>query len=133
MNIYIAAHNQAEAKLVAVVLTIHGHVITSRWLDKPFRPTRSYFFREREGIAQMDFDDVVACDALVLLCPPGRRRSPGGKFVEAGIALGLGRRVYVMGPRENMLLWHPRIIQVPHCRALVSHLADNPSSWFHHP
>jgi hypothetical protein len=51
--------------------------------------------------------DVMSCDVLVLIAGPDRYS--GGKFVEAGIAIGAGKRVIVMGRRENMLLWNPDI------------------------
>jgi len=50
------------------------------------------------------------CDALVLVA--GKEKYSGGKFVEAGIAIGLGKRVVVLGRRENMLLWHPLVTSV---------------------
>jgi hypothetical protein len=56
-------------------------------------------------IATEDVIDVINCDSLVLVSGPDKYL--GGKFVEAGIAIGLGKRVIIIGRRENMLLWHP--------------------------
>jgi len=53
---------------------------------------------------------VLAADALILLAGPDKYS--GGKFVEAGIAIGAGKRVIVIGRRENMLLWHPQVDRV---------------------
>ena len=47
-------------------------------------------------------------DGLVLLACEGS--CPGGKFVETGIALGTYSPVWVIGRRENMLMWHPWIV-----------------------
>ena len=107
MKLYIAGHNQIEAITAAKMLGREGHSITSRWLWAPFNPTEKYAPEKREEIATMDADDVTEADALVLLSCEAR--VPGGKFVEAGIALGQGKEVFVIGRRENMLLWHPRV------------------------
>jgi nucleoside 2-deoxyribosyltransferase len=107
MNIYVASHSRALALDVAYVLRRDGHKITSRWHHKPFHPTSHHTPAECEAIAQEDYDDIVAADALVLIAGPDKYS--GGKFVEAGIAIGLGKRVTVIGRRENMLLWLPGI------------------------
>ena len=109
MKLYIAGHNQEDANKVADALITAGHEITSSWLSKPFNRTSEYSDAEREKIALEDFNDVAAADALVLLASP--KRVPGGKFVEVGIALGQGKPVFVLGHRENMLMWHPNAQQ----------------------
>jgi nucleoside 2-deoxyribosyltransferase len=37
---------------------------------------------------------------------------PGGKFVEVGVALALGKRVIVIGRRENLYSYHPLVTQI---------------------
>lgn len=117
MKVYVASHCILEGQRVASVLSEAGHVVSSRWLNSEFKPTEQYVEPERSVIAQEDFDDVAASDALVLVAGPDRY--PGGKFVETGIALGMGKRVVVIGRRENMLIWLPAIRQVgdPHAAA----------------
>jgi nucleoside 2-deoxyribosyltransferase len=105
MKLYIAAANQEDARGVAAMCRAAGHTITSQWLDEVFKPTADYTESERKDIAIVDANDVSAADALVLLASP--KRIPGGKFVEAGIALGESKPVFILGHRENMLLWHP--------------------------
>lgn len=107
MKIYIACHDQRMAQAAATQLSGSGYFITSRWLSASFDKTESYTEKERAEIAKMDADDVLASEALVLIAGPDKYS--GGKFVEAGIALGVGIRVYVIGRRENMLLWHPEV------------------------
>ena len=107
MRVYVASHDRWAACHVADILRHQGHIVTSRWHGKEFLPTLSHTEAERAEIAQEDFDDVSASDALVLIAGPDRYS--GGKFVEAGIALGQGKRVVVIGHRENMLLWLPTI------------------------
>jgi hypothetical protein len=107
MRIYIAAHDKDRALLCATYLRDRGHMIISDWFHLPFLPTDQYSERDRANIATLDVDQVAFSEALVLLDSPDR--VPGGKFVEAGVALGLRKLVYVVGRRENMLMWHPAI------------------------
>jgi nucleoside 2-deoxyribosyltransferase len=95
-------------------LELADHEIVSRWVNMPFNPTESHTVDERKAIAKMDADDVAACDCLILLSGPAKYS--GGKFVESGIALALGKRVVVVGARENMLLWHPAVEQIDDVR-----------------
>ena len=109
MKLYIASHSQEEARKIASICSQAGHEITSRWLQEDFSKTSQYTDDDKCLIADNDYDDVTKADALVLLFTP--YRVPGGKFVEAGIALGQLKMVYVIGARENMLLWHTRVKQ----------------------
>lgn len=110
MKIYIAGHDRKTAMLIANQLIENGHTITSRWLLQPFKRTKEYSRDERGIIASMDVDDVVSADALLLIASKGM--VPGGKFVEAGVALGHCMPVYLVGRVENMLLWHPLVEQI---------------------
>jgi hypothetical protein len=107
MRIYLASHDQELAQQAADYLELADHEIVSRWVRKPFNITESYTLEERRDIAVMDAFDVSCCDHLVLIAGP--EKYSGGKFVEAGIAMGMGKPVTVVGRRENMLLWHPSI------------------------
>lgn len=107
MKIYVASHDRWAACHVAEILRSKGHVIVSRWHNKEFLPTTEHNEAERREIALEDFEDVTVSDALVLVSGPDKYS--GGKFVEAGIALGQGKRVIVIGRRENMLLWLPSV------------------------
>jgi hypothetical protein len=72
----------------------------------------------------MDEEDVRrATDGVVLISERKGRYIPGGKHVEVGIALGLGLPVYVLGSRENILYWHPRVQVFRSTRELLAHLA----------
>jgi nucleoside 2-deoxyribosyltransferase len=109
MNIYIAAHCQDEARKVASHLITAGHVINSSWLVDEYKPTAEHTEAERASIAANDVMEVMQSDCVVLLASP--YRVPGGKFVEVGVALGLCKPVYVLGHRENMIMWHPLVSQ----------------------
>lgn len=109
-KVYIASHSKDLAIEARDVLVSKGCEVISTWLDGEFKRTAEYTEAERRDIAARDAAEVYRADMLVLIA--GDQYFAGGKFVEAGIALGLGRRVVVVGRRENMLLWHPVVEQV---------------------
>jgi nucleoside 2-deoxyribosyltransferase len=106
MKVYIAAHCRWAACHVADVLK-KDHEISSTWHQFEFNKTESHDESTRAKLATIDRNEIAESDALVLVSGPDRY--PGGKFVEAGIAIGLGKRVIVIGRRENMLLLLPGI------------------------
>lgn len=108
MKIYVAGDNQREARIVANLFCEAGHIVVSRWLDVEFKQTVLHSEEERASIAIMDVEDIGTADILVMLA--STHLVPGGKFVEVGIAMGQGKQVVVLGHRENMLLWHPRVL-----------------------
>lgn len=62
----------------------------------------------RQKFAQDDFRDVLMCDMLISFTEPPRSeggRSRGGRHIETGIALGMMKRVWVVGYRENIFHW----------------------------
>jgi nucleoside 2-deoxyribosyltransferase len=95
LKVYIAAkfEQQAEVCDKATELEHLGMEVTSRW-------------RFEDGTiplaacAQMDLDDVKDADVLLLLTSGGK--SGGGKHVETGYAIALGKRVIMVGPKENV-------------------------------
>lgn len=112
MKLYVAGSDVMWARQVATELKGQGFAITSTWHDHSIMPTKFYPEHERTRIAQMDAEQIGRADALVLL-ETVSGYCPGGKFVEAGIALGQGKKVLVLGQRENMLLWHPSVAHFP--------------------
>ena len=121
MVFYIAAHSQEDAKKVAKLCIDAGHTVNSRWILEDFSRTSSYTDVDKTNIAHIDYDDVVAADALILLSSPFS--IPGGKFVEVGIALASHMPVYLLGHRENMLMWHISVQQFDSAENLLKYLA----------
>lgn len=114
-NVYLAARyaRRAELRAYAKELEAAGAAITCRWLfaeassllDKQLAP-------EKRGgqVAAIDFEDVQRADICLAFTesgdgPVGR----GGRHTELGIALALGRRVVVIGPREHVFHCLPQI------------------------
>ena len=64
----------------------------------------------RARFAGEDIADVMAAETVVAFTEEPRTcNSRGGRHVELGIALGAGKRVIVIGPRENVFCWLPGI------------------------
>ena len=58
----------------------------------------------------MDFEDVRHADVCVAFTEaPDEAQGRGGRHAELGIALGLGHRVIVIGPREHVFHCLPQI------------------------
>ncbi len=113
MKLFIASHSQIAAKKLRDILIEVGHEVTSRWIteDTNFHNgVDAYTDEERTRISVIDEEDVrKAEDGLILIAEQEGRCVPGGKHVETGIALGLGRPIYVIGRKENIFHWHPKV------------------------
>jgi hypothetical protein len=99
MKLYLAARYDRIAEMadVAAKLEDEGHVVTSRWIrgfGKPDADTALY-----------DLTDVVVADGLVLFTEDPTATVPfaarGGRHVEFGYALRAGKKLFIVGPREN--------------------------------
>lgn len=102
MKIYLSARYARREELCAYreQLIAAGHECTARWLDG-----------EGDDLgenAAIDVEDVLRADTLVNFTDEPAEYSPhpwasrGGRHVEAGIALGAGIPVVIVGPRENI-------------------------------
>lgn len=81
---------------------VHNSEVTSRWVSdgkwaEEFSPNMLNDSPQVcISIAEGDLDDIVEADVLVLFTGAGR----GGRHVEFGYALALGKRLVVIGTRE---------------------------------
>lgn len=117
MKIYIAARfsRRPEANQLGHRLRALGHRIVCRWI-KPdcdhVLPTGLSPQAEdsaRERFALEDCEDVRACDWMISLTEEPRNDSRGGRHVEFGYGLALGKRMTVIGPRETVFHHLPRV------------------------
>ena len=103
-----------------------GLRVTSRWLDGPsFIPATASAHEagaavRLAAIAHQDLEDIQACDVIVVFnpeeaCNVGR----GGRHVETGYALALGKKVIVVGARGNVFHWLQEVTVVEGWRQLV--------------
>ena len=102
-KVYIACHSKEVASIWQTVLQGKGFKVVSSWHNKEFLPTVEHTVEERFEIAQEDLHEIEECDTLLLVSGAGKYS--GGKFIEAGIAYGLGKEVFYVGERENMLCY----------------------------
>ena len=126
MIIYLASRYDrlVEMNGYADRLRQAGHVISSRWLDgtHQLHPGIEHlstggFTEDSDGVPMAalpfgkdDVADIKASDTLVFFAErPESHSKRGGRHVEFGIALALGKRIMVVGPRENIFHCLPQI------------------------
>ena len=125
MKVYLASRysQKEDTKVVARHLRKLGFKITSQWLKEPHAPNTTLDMCSGEDLsfyAVQDFDDIKRADVFVLfsvdpLIPTVR----GGRHVETGIALALGKPVYIVGPKENIFAYLPGVQQFNYISDLI--------------
>ena len=109
MRIYIAARYDRRFEMLGVATSLvrAGHEVTSRWIEGG-----------RGGDPELmaaleDVGDLAHADCLVTFTEEPQRwvawAARGGRHVEFGIALACGKRLCVVGPRENVFHHLPSI------------------------
>lgn len=117
MKIYLAARYSRRDELAGYARELRelGHEVTSRWLAGNHQISDAGLSEEgsreeRERFATEDFNDLMAADAVISFTePPRSNHSRGGRHVEFGIALGLGKFVFVVEHRENVFHCLPHV------------------------
>lgn len=121
MQVYLGARysRHPEMQHYARDLATHGHRCVARWLlgGHDFRATEmGYVSSDAEDLqavwAQEDWTDLMAADVAVFFTEaPGevQGRGRGGRHVELGAAIATGKRVCVVGYRENVFCWLPQV------------------------
>ena len=98
MDVYIAAPYQLrdEAQVLMFLLADEGIGCTARWLTEgPETDT--------DEAARTDLQDVARCDALIAINPERFKNSgTGGRHVEFGYALALGKPLLLFGCVSNV-------------------------------
>lgn len=109
MLIYIAAafQRQEEMRRIRQELRLMGHAVTSRWLDQESATPYGWGQAEIQAgelavqeQARQDMLDIGAAQAVFSFTDGDLAR--GGRHVEFGIAIALGKRLWVIGPREHL-------------------------------
>ena len=96
-----------------------GHEVTSRWLDTNWTETNDKGSSAappeyREKYALIDLEDVREADVLIAFAADPYRKSGnnrGGRHVELGIAIGLGKLVVLVGQPENIFHYLPGVVR----------------------
>ena len=121
-NVYLAARysRHAEMRGVRDVLAPLGYKVTSRWIDQHGGDLLESIVAEKlnadpgacDHYAFADVDDLMAAD-IVISFTSADGGGKGGRHVEFGMAVALGKRLVIVGPRENVfhtlpeIEWHP--------------------------
>lgn len=116
MKIYLCSRysRRDEMRTVRAELERYGHTITSRWLNTIWEEqdeagSAAAPPEYRQEYAVKDMEDVCACDCLITFTEQPRSGGRGGRHVEYGAALALGKRLVVVGFRENLFHEHPQV------------------------
>lgn len=112
MKIYLAARysRHPEMREHREWLEELGHKVTSRWIDchtdvvGDFTSSFTQEFLNAQPklsapLGQHDLDDLDEADSVISFTGGGLK---GGRHVELGYALARGKRLLVVGPRENV-------------------------------
>lgn len=132
MKFYIAARfsRRPECNALAHELQALGHTITSRWVKpdsdhvKATGLSQQAADAERRRFATEDVQDVLCCDAMVSLMETPRNNSRGGRHVEFGMALGLEKELYIIGPRETVFHHLPTVMHFETVNDFVAYMAS---------
>jgi len=127
LRIYLASafSRQAEIKKVAVELESMGVDITSRWLDQPTTDNRASesFLRD---MAWRDLADLRRAEIFVRFSDPeyfgsdpcDSKLLSGARFWETGFAFANGKRIIVVGGRQNVFDRLDRVLHLADADAL---------------
>lgn len=99
-SVYLSARFERRAELngYRVDLEAAGVAVTSRWLTEPTPELTDEVWR---NLATKDVEDIRRAEGLVLFTEPGTPGG-GGRHVEFGVALGLQKRMIIVGEPENL-------------------------------
>lgn len=135
-RVYLSARFEDGAVLRTVRddLVRAGCRVTSRWLDTESSTPATALAHEADAatrlaaIACQDIEDIRAADVVVVFNPrEAGEVGRGGRHVETGYALALGKVVVIVGVRTNVFHWMPHVTVVDDWGALMEVL-DLPSA-----
>jgi hypothetical protein len=120
-SVYIAAPWAAKdyAGTVRDRVVAAGIEVTSRWIDFP---GDSYDPVVLQTEAYNDWDDVLKADGFFLLNLQKRGEETSGKAVETGIALAVGKPVFMIGEKSNIFQYCDEVIPCEDVDAAISRI-----------
>lgn len=127
-KVYLAARysRNAEMRGVRDVLEALGHKVTSRWIDQHGGNVPESFVAEKLNAepeacakyAYVDLDDLREADTVVSFTSADGG-GKGGRHVEFGLAVGFGKHLVIVGPREHVFHTLPDVEWYPDWAHLV--------------
>ena len=120
-KIYLAAtySRNAEMRGARDVLESFGYEITSRWIDDPAVYDEGRLESDTAAcgrFAEATLGDILGAETVISFTGGGGK---GGRHVEFGLAVALGKRLVVVGPREHVFHTLPQVEWFPDWPRLV--------------
>src|SRR5277367_3461579 len=115
MRIYLASRfsRQREMRAIRDRIVAMGHEVNSRWLEEEYESSGHGSSQappeHHEKWAKYNYQDVLLCDTMVNFTEPPNSCGRGGRHVELGLALAWGKRLIVVGHRENVFHNLPQV------------------------
>ena len=119
-TIYLAARYSRHTEMQGYAEQIHalpGYHVRARWIlgnhritDEDIHAGREYALIQQ--YLQEDINDLTSADTLVAFTEAMRTPTRGGRHVEFGMALALGKRLIVVGGAENLFYHAPAVLHV---------------------
>lgn len=130
-SIYLASRysRNGEMMMYAEQLQSLGYIVTCRWIYGGHQITDDGLSaeakaEERTRFAMEDWEDLMKADICISFTEaPRGTNSRGGRHVEFGAALATGKRVIVVGHRENVFHCLPKVQFFPTWEECLSTLA----------
>lgn len=129
MKIFLSSRYSRRDELREVRKRIikRGFQVVSRWLDTEWEEkdgagSSSAPAAYREEFAIKDMEDVERCDLFIGFTEEPRSDGRGGRHVEFGAAVALGKRVWIIGPHENIFHHLPRVCPFGCVDEMLTHL-----------
>lgn len=136
MKIYLAARwgRRIELQGYAEQLKLMGHTVTSRWLwghESELKDDGTNMYcsdEEKARFALEDLEDIRTATCVISFTEPlapntGQKR--GGRHAEFGYAIGMEKRLIILGPREHVFHWLPHVEQFSSWATLLFILEHN--------
>lgn len=116
MKVYLAARYSLNPRLreFAAYLRARGEEVTSRWINGSHEINDHPSDKARQRLAEEDMQDLIDADVMISFSEPPltATRARGGRHVEFGLAIAWGKRIIVVGPKENVFHYLPGIEHV---------------------
>lgn len=134
-SVYLAARysRNPEMRERRDELAALGYVVTSRWIDQHDGALPDSLDHAAlngnpsagAAFGQADVDDLARADTVISFTSP-EGGGKGGRHVEFGLALGQGKRLVIVGPRENVFHTLPGVEHHDSWEAFLAALSGAP-------
>jgi nucleoside 2-deoxyribosyltransferase len=128
MSFYLAAQFSWKEDIAAKKRQLEGlgYTVTSTWTDEEAAANcslKDFTGDYHEAMADRDLREIEAADVLVAFSvDPDTLTRRGGRHVEFGYAMGKGKSVIVVGPKENIFHHLPNVRRFVNWESFVESL-----------